>query len=144
MDDTQELELRQVEYGDNAINSTHKQVVAIPDKGGRAGDYKPDDGCHLSCDYCLYRKQRCSKDRPTCRRCTEKNHECVYSPRKGTKRQKPNTKITKTARKHRQQTTAHITTVTPTAIDGEKYADWLLSDAECIACIDNFYPDFGE
>ena len=32
----------------------------------------------VSCDFCIQSKARCSKDKPSCRRCVRKSHSCVY------------------------------------------------------------------
>jgi hypothetical protein len=117
------------------LNPARQKVTAVPEGGWRVVD-KPNDGYRLSCNYCLHRKQKCSKDHPSCQRCTKDNYECVYILRKRTRPKKIHKqlkrKTTNTTRRRQRPSTTPITTDTPIAIDGERYR---LSDEEFTACI---------
>lgn len=59
---------------------------ALSDKSAAGASTGADAGAakspkyRLSCDQCQNMKVRCSRDKPSCRRCAQRGVSCVYSP----------------------------------------------------------------
>lgn len=64
------------DYSKSEGNAAHQR------KASTCSDSSAPDArkFRLSCDNCFLAKVKCSKERPTCSRCINLDHKCVYSP----------------------------------------------------------------